>query len=218
MKKTALIAGASGLVGSYLIKFLIESGAYESVTVLTRRELNLNTKELRQVVLDFDELDENLSLGHFDDVFCCLGTTIKKAGSQEVFRKVDHDYVLKIAKLGINNGASKFLFVSSIGADSNSKVFYSRVKGEVEEGLKSLNYQTLHLFRPSMLGGKRNEFRLGEKIASWLMKIFSFVFIGKLKRYKIIAAEDVATSMFRKAQVNDKGVYVHESETLHVGR
>lgn len=213
--KTALIVGATGLVGGHLVNKLLHSKAYEKVISISRSSLNLNNEKLEEILMSLDQLEELKLDTKIDVIFCCLGTTIKKAGSKENFRKVDFDYVIAAAALGLKHNAHQFSVVSAVGADASSSFFYNRVKGDVEEALKNMEYKSLHIYRPSILGGDREEFRFGEKVASWFMRIFKFLFLGKLKRYAIVEANDVAARMLENAQDDKSGVYIHESETLH---
>lgn len=212
--KSALIAGATGLTGSELVKVLLEDPAYDKVKVLTRRPLDVDHPKLEQVKADFFRLDQYA--GHFkvDDVFCCLGTTIKKAGSQKAFRRVDYEYPVKIAELAKAAGAKKFLVISAMGADARSNVFYSRVKGQTEDALKKMEFPALHIFRPSLLLGKRDEFRLGEKAASLLAPVFSPLLRGGMKKYKPIEAADVAKAMCAASKSEEKGVLVHSTNEI----
>lgn len=212
--KSALIAGATGLTGSELVKVLLEDPAYDKVKVLTRRPLDLEHPKLEQVKADFFRLDQYGEHFKVDDVFCCLGTTIRKAGSQKAFRRVDYDYPVKIAELAKANGATKFLVISAMGADAKSNVFYSRVKGQMEEALKRMDFSSLHIFRPSLLLGKRDEFRLGEKAASLLAPAFSPILRGGMKKYKPIEAADVAKAMCKAAKSEEQGVFVHSSDKI----
>ncbi len=214
-KRTALIVGATGLVGKEVVSLLLKEDAYNKLVVISRRELLLNDDKLIVLVNDFDTLS-SLSLPHtVDDVFCCLGTTIKKAGSQANFRKVDEEYVVNTAELALQYEACQFILISAVGANDKARIFYNRVKGEVEEKIIQKGFQTVHIVRPSMLGGARDEFRLGEKLGTWFMRLFSFLFVGKLKRYAVVEAKDVAKSMIRFALENESGVHIHESECLH---
>ena len=172
--RTALIVGGSGLVGRFCLQALLEDPAYGSVISLARRELPIPANPKRvQKVLPFETLAA-LDLPPMDDVFCALGTTIRKAGSQQAFRCVDYDLPLAVADHALKFGARQFVLVSSIGADARSKNFYLRTKGELEDMLRRLPFKALHIFRPSFLIGKREESRLGESIAIPLAKALQF--------------------------------------------
>ncbi|MBE9461226.1 NAD-dependent epimerase/dehydratase family protein [Dyadobacter subterraneus] len=211
--KTALIIGATGLVGKQVLNYLLASPIYNQIKILTRRSSGIQHEKLNEIFFDFDKPDANLVKA--DDIFCCLGTTIKKAGSEESFKKVDFQYPLQIGRLGKLNGASKYLIVSSMGADSKSFIFYNRVKGEIEKELTDLHYDTLHILRPSLLLGDRGgETRLGEKIGEVLAKILDPVMIGPLRKYAAIDSAKVARGMLELAQSPQKGVFVHNSAEL----
>ena len=207
--KSAIVIGATGLVGNLLTHRLVESAAYEKVKVLVRHSLGWQHPRLQEVQYDFDH--PNGLVVQADDVFCCLGTTINEAGSQEAFRKVDYQYPIDTAQLALNNGAKQFLLVSSMGADVHSRFFYNRVKGEVERDLVALHYPTTLLFRPSLLVGDRKNFRLGERLGATLMKLVSPLIPAK---YKGIKAESVADAMVRTAQQHLSGTHVFESDQL----
>jgi uncharacterized protein YbjT (DUF2867 family) len=211
-QKTALLIGATGLVGGQLLTKLLHSPYYSKVTVLTRRALEMRNTKLNEVIFDFDAPDA--SQVQADDIFCCLGTTIKKAGSREAFKKVDYEYPLRIAKLAKLNGASKYLIVTAMGADAKSSIFYNRVKGEVEQALRDLHFNSLHILQPSLLLGHREETRAGEKTGEILMTLFKPLMIGPLKKYRAIASEKVANAMVALAKTSDEGVFVHNSEEL----
>ncbi|MFD1141706.1 oxidoreductase [Larkinella insperata] len=207
--KTALVVGATGLVGNALTHRLIDSSAYEKIKVLVRHSLGWQHPRVQEIQYDFDH--PNGLLVQADDIFCCLGTTMKKAGSREAFKKVDYHYPLAIAKRALANQAQQFLLVSSLGADSNSSFFYSRVKGDLERDLRALNYPSLLIFRPSLLVGERKEFRLGERIGEGLMKVLNPLIPSK---YKAVRAESVANAMYQKAQDELSGTHVFESDQL----
>jgi uncharacterized protein YbjT (DUF2867 family) len=147
MGKIAMIAGATGLVGHHVLELLLQDPAYSKVVALSRHRFSVQDSNLEQIVVDFDELQTLTSSLHVDDVFCSLGTTIKRAGSREAFRKVDFEYVINVAKFGLSLGARGFYVVSSIGANPQSRAFYLRVKGEMEEAVKALGYTALGIFR-----------------------------------------------------------------------
>jgi len=212
--KTALVAGASGLVGRELLQFLLERPVYAEVHLLVRQLLPLTHPKLVQHVVDFDHLDRHRELFGVDDVFCCLGTTIKVAGSQAAFRRVDYEYPLALAQLAQAEGAQQFLLITAMGSDPQSKIFYNRTKGEVEQAIGALALPALHIFRPSLLLGDRQEFRLGERISAVLMKGLGFLFVGGLAKYKAIAGRTVAFAMYLAAQQRRTGSHVYESHRI----
>jgi uncharacterized protein YbjT (DUF2867 family) len=216
MNKTALLAGASGLTGGYLLNLLLESPEYSSVIAYVRKSSGLTHPKLKEIVVDWETLQEPEAA---EDVFCCLGTTIKKAGSQEAFRRVDYNYPLQLAQIQLRGGSQQFLLVSSMGADAKSSIFYSRVKGELENALQSIGYKSLHIFRPSFIAGPRKESRPGEKIGLAIFSIMSPLFIGPLKKYAPIQAEHIARAMLRTAQKNEQGTKVYDSAvTAELGK
>jgi len=215
MSKTAIIAGATGLIGKELLDYLLaDNEVYSKVIAITRKPLANEHLRLENIVTGFEKLEEVAEQLQGDDVFCCLGTTMKKAGTKEKFRKVDFEYPLKLAEITKANGASQFSLISALGADKSSSVFYNQVKGEIEEAIANIGFETFHIFRPSLLMGKRNEDRVGEDAAKTIFKIFGFLFVGPLKKYKAIKFDKVARAMHNIAQTDDKGKYVHESLEL----
>ena len=164
---------------------------------MSRRPLALSHAKLRTELVDFDGLR---SLGEScDDLFCCLGTTIRKAGSREAFRRVDHDYPLALAKLGKAAGTQQFLLVSALGADAGSSVFYSRVKGETERDIAAIGLPKIVFMRPSILLGERHEQRPGEKAGIFIGKLIAPLLLGRLRKYRPIRADDVAAAMIYAA-------------------
>lgn len=213
MNKVALIAGSSGLTGGFLLRILLEAPEYREVIAYVRKPTGIEHPKLREVVMDWEKLDAPVPA---DDVFCCLGTTIKKAGSQEAFRRVDYEYPLHLAELQLQGGSQQFLLVSAIGADASSSIFYSRVKGELEDALKKLGYKSLHIFQPSFIAGPRKEKRVGERIGLAIFSFISPLFIGPLKKYAPIPAEHIARAMYRSAQKNTTGCTIYDSAKTDV--
>lgn len=212
--KTALIAGATGMVGSELLKLLLESNEYKIIHLLTRKPLNIDSTKIIEHIINFDEL-ASLKLDFaIDHTFCTLGTTIKKAGTKEAFRKVDFDYVLELGKKLKEMSFGKFLVISSLGANPKSMIFYNRVKGEVEDELKKLSLQHLFIFRPSLLLGDRKEHRAGEKTAASVYKVLAPIFSGPLKKYKGVEAKKVANAMMQAALNNDESFKILESDEI----
>ena len=195
--RTALIAGGSGLVGGQLLRQLLESKEYSRVTALVRRPLSLTHSKLEQVIVDFSNLEKVSADLHCDVAFCCLGTTIRAAGSQEKFRAIDQTAVLAFAWAAKRHGAQRFFTISSLGADAQSRFFYNRVKGETEEALTILGFPTLRIFRPSLLLGSRPQPRWGERIAAVILWVVEPLLVGRLKKYRAIEAAVVARAMER---------------------
>jgi len=212
--RTALVAGGSGLVGGHVLRQLLEDPDYDRVTALTRRPLALTHKKLVQRVVDFDRLAEVGDFPRVHDVFCCLGTTIKQAGSQEAFRKVDLAYVVELGRMAVRHRASQFLVVTAVGADPRSRVFYNRVKGEAEEAVRRLQFDAIQIFRPSLLLGSRAQSRPAESIARVLSPLVAWAFLGLLARYRPIKAATAARAMVRIAREARRGAHVYESDAI----
>ncbi len=202
------------MVGGHCLQLLLKSDRYSQVISVGRRELPLIHPKLEQLVVDFDDLKPAAPDMVADDVFCCLGTTIKKAGSKEAFYKVDHTYVVELARVTAAKGATQFLVVSSMGANAHAMIFYNKVKGQMEQDVQQLGLETVHIFRPSLLLGEREETRSGEEIASKVMLPLSNLMVGPLKKYKPIAGETVAQAMLQAASLNQHGVYIHPSDEI----
>ncbi|TAH18880.1 MAG: oxidoreductase [Cytophagales bacterium] len=208
---TALLLGASGLTGGLCLQELMEDPTFDKVITPLRKEMVLAHPKLEQVIINFDKIVDNQDKFRADVVFCCLGTTIRKAGSKEIFKKIDYEYPLLFAQLALKQGATTFVLVSAMGAATNSLFFYSRVKGELESELKKLGYQTLIILQPSLLLGDRKEQRLGEDVAKIFSPIFNFF---TPKKYKAIHAEQVAKAMVKLAKQGLNGLIVKESDEI----
>jgi uncharacterized protein YbjT (DUF2867 family) len=214
MKKTALLAGATGLVGSALLPLLLASERYAKVIVVGRRPVAVQHPKLVQVVVELDQLEQERLRLIADDVYCCLGTTIRQAGSQEAFFKVDFLYVVQLAALTAANFAAQFLVVSSLGADPDARVYYSRVKGEMEAAVRQTPFRAIHIFRPSLLLGQRAAPRLGERLGAAMLALVRPLLRGSWRKYRAVPAATVAQAMLRAAQDDGGGVRIHSSETL----
>ncbi|MFE5323463.1 NAD(P)H-binding protein [Paenibacillus sp. NPDC056579] len=211
MGKQAVLAGATGLVGKALLGKLLADDQYERVYILVRKSTGRSHPKLTEMVVDFDRLELDRPVLEGADVFCTLGTTIKKAGSQEQFRKVDFAYPVKLAELAAAHGAEQYVIVTAMGSDTRSMFFYSWVKGETEARLRQLALPGLSILRPSLLTGEREEFRFGERAGEAAARALSFVFTGPLRKYKPIPADTVAGGMLLAARMGRRGVTVYES-------
>ncbi|NOU89272.1 NAD(P)H-binding protein [Paenibacillus sp. LMG 31460] len=214
MGMTAIVAGGTGLVGRELIKLLLEDQAYTKVIALVRKNMQIShlrgNEKLVQIVTDFNNLEiviEQSDMEHAH-VFCTLGTTIKKAGSQEQFRKVDLDYPMRLGQMASTGKADAFAIVTAMGANRKSSIFYNRVKGEVEEGLRELKLRALYMLRPSLILGDRDETRLGEKLGSVVSRAISPLMIGRLRTYRPIHAKTIAMGLIQSAKSGQIGSHV----------
>lgn len=214
MSKTALVAGGTGLVGSHLVKLLTESNEYSEVKVLVRKGSKIHGTKATVVEMDYNRLSEYKSQLQADVVFCCLGTTMKKAGSKVAFKKVDFNYPLELAKATQIHGAKQFHLITAMGANPKSTFFYNQVKGKVEEAIGKLNFENLNIYRPSLLLGDRKEQRLGEKVGEYLSWILKPFMVGGLKKYRGIHAEVVARAMLHISMKNLKGTCVFLSDAI----
>ena len=206
---SALLAGATGLVGSYCLRALLDEPRYERVIVVTRRDVGELAKSPRvtQLVTEFARLGDVRKRLVADHVFCALGTTIAKAGSQQRFREIDFEYPLKLAQLSRLNGARHFSIVSAIGASSRSPFFYSRIKGDVEDGLERMGWPSLVIVRPSLIAGERTEHRALERLGE---KVLRFAPAA----WRPVPARDIAATMVRLALSEPPGVQVIESREI----
>lgn len=195
MAKSAVVAGGTGLVGRFLLERLAADPGYGDVTALVRRSFEGLPSGVREVVVDFDRLEDFTGALAADVAFCTLGTTIGKVGSREAFARVDRDYPAAFARLTRDRGADAFHLLTALGANPGSPVFYNRIKGEVEAEIAGVHFPGLVIYRPSLLLGERTERRPLERIAQRLAPLAAVFLAGPLARYRGIRAEDVARAM-----------------------
>lgn len=193
----ALVAGATGLVGGHLIDGLLANPRIGKVIALARSPLTHAHPKLETIIVDYDQLEKELAERKIeaDEAYCALGTTIKKAGSQAAFRKVDFDYEVAFARAAQAAGVRRFALVSSVGANPKSGIFYTRVKGETEQAIRALNFPSLQIFRPGVLLGNRQETRPAEQLAVALTPFINLTLQGPFKQYRGIQALHVARAM-----------------------
>jgi uncharacterized protein YbjT (DUF2867 family) len=215
-RKTAVVLGATGLIGQHLVQELLQNEYFIKVRLLVRRPLTLNHPKIDIQVVNFnDEKDIAARIDIGDVIFCCVGTTRKKVkGNKTEYRKVDYDIPIITARLGVQHGFSQFLMVSAIGANPVAANFYLQLKGCIEEDITALPFEAIHIFRPSLLLGKREEFRLGERFGAVVIKAISFLLIGAWRKYKPIQAADVAKSMVAAANRELAGVHMYEYDEM----
>ena len=211
MGRIALVAGSTGLIGHQLLNLLLDDMNYEKVIAISRQSLDIQNNKLANVVCELNQLKDHAAELKADAVFCCLGTTIKKAKTQEAFRAVDYDAPIELAKLMKENGDGQYLLISALGANKTSRIFYNRVKGEVEEAIREVGFKCYHIFRPSLLLGDRTEHRSGEEAAKVFYKIFGWLIPLK---YKGIESTKVAKAMVDVANKNSTGNFIYESDQI----
>lgn len=208
------MAGATGLVGSELLALLLADPTVGRVHSLTRRASGIEHPAVAEHAVDFDRLPEAPELPPADEAYCCLGTTMRAAGSRDAFRRVDHDYVVALGRRAVTAGARSFAVVSSVGADPSARSFYLRTKGQVEGDLEALGLPRLVILRPSLLLGDRPELRVGERVGEVALRIAGPVLIGSLARYRPVHARAVARAMVRASRESGPGVRVVESPEI----
>lgn len=210
----AIIAGATGLIGNNLLQKLLDHPHYTSVTAIVRKKIQLQHPKLKQLVVDFDQLENHQDDIKGDVVFCALGTTKSKTPDEQQYRKIDYQYPLDIAFMAHQNGVQQYHLVSALGASVNASIFYSRLKGEVERDLKSIPFQSIHIYRPSLLVGERKEHRSAEGFMIGLMRILNPLLVGGLKKYRSIHIEKVASAMLKQSLTQSKGIFTYNSDQI----
>lgn len=212
--RSAIVVGATGLVGSSLIKQLCENDEYVSVTAISRRPLQYSHPKLTVKVCPFDEIEEK-DIEFANDFFCCLGTTMKKAKTKEQFEMVDFHYPMNFASLAKKRGIEHFIVITAMGSKTNSLFYYNRVKGKLEEQIKNIGLNQISIVRPSLIVGHRDEFRFGEKIGEIVLKILNPILIGPLKKYRSIEASQIALAMIVIALYGKKSPFtIYKSNQL----
>src|SRR6476661_9729239 len=211
----ALVIGSSGLIGGLLTQRLLADDRFGSVLLLNRKSIGQQHPKLEEVLVsDFTTLDASPTPLIADIVFCCIGTTRSKTPDLTTYRQIDHDIPVLVGKLAFAQGASQYHFVSSLGADPNSKNYYTRIKGETERDIAAIPFESVHFYRPSLLLGDRKENRIGERVFKGLMTFINPLLSGSLAKYRSISAYKVAQAMAEIALRNQKGIHIHSSEQL----
>ncbi len=211
MPYQVILIGASGLIGSHLLSELIESAEISGILLLLRKPLNINDPKVQELVVNFDELEQFSDAIRADIIYSCLGTTKAATPDSKKYRKIDFEYPLKLAEIGIRNGITQFHLVSSLGANALANNSYLKLKGELENELKKSSIPSLHIYQPSLLTGKRKESRLVEKLAINAFKLIDPLLIGPFKKYRSIKAETVAKAMLNQSLKGLKGTFIYPS-------
>lgn len=211
VQRKALVLGASGLTGSYLLEILLDSEQYSQVTVYVRRPLGISHPKLVEEIVNFETIQTWVDV---DDVYCCLGATIKSVKTREAFTLVDFEAPLRIAQLQLLVGSKRFLVVSATGANARSSIFYNRTKGKLEDALKQLNYSSIYIFQPSFILGPRKESRWLEEIGIFIALKAIPIMRGKFKKYIPVHAKAIARSMVYQATNSKTGIYTIPSHII----
>ncbi|MFC6103617.1 NAD-dependent epimerase/dehydratase family protein [Olivibacter domesticus] len=212
---TALIYGATGLIGSQLLSLLIESTDYQNIIIFTRKKIDVENKKVQIILDEFNAIKKHKNNLKADHVFCCLGTTRKKTPDKKEYYKIDHDYPLIAAAIAIENNCKHFHLVSSIGANKESLFFYTKTKGKLENDISFLPFESINIYRPSLLLGQRREKRSAEDISAKILHVLNPALIGPLKKYKGIKAFTVAKAMYNQSLNNSKGINIFLPEELN---
>lgn len=209
MSRIAVVAGGTGLVGRHLLTQLLDDSRYERVIAVGRRSPALTHARLETVKSDLTDLGKIGSKLAADDAYCCLGTTLRAAGSKAAFEAVDYHMVVNFARAAQVSGARRMFMVSALSANPKSPIYYSRVKGRAEQALRETGFDTLHIVQPSLLMGERSEKRLGEGLAQKLAPVFNPLLMGRLAKYRAIRADAVAAALLELSRRKDRGIFVH---------
>ncbi len=195
-KKTAIILGATGLTGSYLLKLLLNSNDYEKVKIFTRNSTGKQHSKLEEIVCDVLHLEQCANDFIADEIFCCIGTTKAKTPDKKLYKAIDFGIPVTAAKLSEKNKINTFSVISAIGANAKSSVFYSRTKGEMEQSVLEYNIPNVLIYRPSLNYGKRKDHRLAEKIGTYIVTALQTFMVGRFKKYRAISGQELAEALF----------------------
>lgn len=215
MKKTAIILGASGLTGGLVLQKLIEDERYDAIKLFSRSKIEGLPIKVKQFIGDLLQLNQFKDDFTADEVYCCIGTTAKKTPNKTLYKKIDFGIPVAAAKLSKENDIPTFLVISAMGANKNSSVFYNKTKGEMEHNVLKQQIKKTFVLRPSLIGGDRQESRLLEKIGLVIFKVIQPLFIGKLKKYKIVNAEAIAQAMIHLANTTHYADVIITSEDIN---
>lgn len=213
-KYKALILGATGLIGSAVLRLLVNNDRYSHIYVITRAELPFDDAKIYAITATEEDVLsklENISVDHF---YCCIGTTKNKVDSNEEYIKIDHDYPIKVGQYLKNNGCTTISIVTCVGANIDSSNFYLKLKGQVEASIIGLNFQSTNIYRPSLLIGKRNESRPLERIAQSLSPLLDLLAFGNYDKYQSVKATDVAAAMLNISLLDKPGIHIYHTKEI----
>ncbi len=213
-KRVALIFGSTGAVGKHILSQLLANSSFDLIKTFGRRSQEIAADRHQHFTIDFDQLEQAADLIVGTHLFYCIGSTIKQAGSKDMFRKIDFEYGQQIAKIAKQNKVQHFCLVSSIGANSSSSTFYLKIKGQLEDEVKALNFPSTHIVQPSMLDNRNTDIRLGEVIATPIMKVANVLTFNAFKNYKPIDVSVVATALIQSSLQNQSGVHILRGDAI----
>ncbi|PCH76257.1 MAG: nucleoside-diphosphate sugar epimerase [Flavobacteriaceae bacterium] len=216
MGKTAIILGATGLTGSLLLEKLIEDTRYEKIVLISRSKIDNLPSKVSQHIGDLLELSQFSTYFKADELFCCIGTTKDKTSDSTIYKKIDHGIPVAAANLCKAHNIATFIVISALGADKNSRIFYNRTKGEMEEAVLNMGLDHTYILRPSLIVGLRNQTRIGETIWKNILAICQPLLQGGLKKYRLIYADTIAKAMIVMANSTGSKIQIIESNTIEI--
>lgn len=212
MGKTAILLGATGLTGGILLNKLITDTNYSKIKLFSRNSVDVKSEKIEEFIIDVLQLEKLTKDFIADEVFCCIGTTAAKTKDKKIYKAIDYGIPVTAAKIAKQNSINTFIVMSSMGADAKSAVFYNKTKGEMENDVLQQNIKNSYILRPSLIGGNREENRVGERIGKGIMKILNPMMIGGFKKYKMIYPEKIASCMHILANTNPKSAIFSSDE------
>lgn len=216
MSKRAIIIGATGLTGNLLLKQLLEDNRYQTIRLFSRRSCNIKHPKIEEHLVDLFELEKHINLFSANEVYCCVGTTKAKTPDEETYLKIDYGIPITLANLCVQKKIETFVVISALGADKKSKIFYNRTKGRMEEGVLRVGIKNTYILQPSLIGGTRDEKRLGEKAAKLLMRIVNPFLVGSLKKYRSIHPKAIVKAMVWLANNEYKSGRIPSNEIQNI--
>ena len=216
MSKTAIILGGTGLTGGILLNKLLADSTYSKIKLFSRSSADVKSEKLEQYLINLFQLENYKEDFTGDVVFCCIGTTAAKTKDSAKYKQIDYGIPVKAAKIAKENKIDTFVVMSSMGADVTSNTFYSQIKGEMERDVLKQKIKNTYILRPSLIGGDREEFRLGERIGKGIMSVLNPLFVGGLKKYKMIHPEDIASCMQSLAKSKNNQTIFSSDEIVEI--
>lgn len=216
MGKTAIILGATGLTGNLLLRKLVQNDTYDRIVLFSRHQTNIKHPKIEEHLIDLFKLEEHKEKFEADEVFCCIGTTKSKTPDEATYKKIDHGIPVTAAKLSAENNIGTFLVISALGADANSRIFYNKVKGEMQMDVLDQSIKNTYILQPSLISGDREEGRFFENLAKSTMKLVNPLLIGSLKKYRSIHPELIAEAMIRVAENGYSEIIIPSDEIQEI--